>query len=136
MARVDREMPLNSIWEGAGNIMALDLLRALRQGLVAQALAHEAAPAHGAHAALDRLLDSVLLRVDAGVEEAQARRLARDPALCMQAVLLRQHGGEAVFEGFCASRLADDAHDAFQLPPGVDLDAVLRRSRASLHLSA
>jgi putative acyl-CoA dehydrogenase len=48
----------------------------------------------------------------------------------MQAVLLRQHGGDAVFEGFCASRLADDAHDAFgQLPPGVDLDAVLRRAR-------
>ena len=130
IARVYREMPLNSIWEGAGNIMALDLLRALRQGPVAQALAHEAAPARGAHAALDRLLDSVLLRVDAGVEETQARRLARDLALCMQAALLRQHGGEAVFEAFCASRLAGDAHDAFgQLPPGVDLEAVLGRAR-------
>ena len=130
MARVYREMPLNSIWEGAGNIMALDLLRALRQGAAAEALAHEAAPARGAHAALDRLLASVLERADADMEEGQARRLARDLALCMQAVLLRQHAGDAVFHAFCASRLGDDARDAFgQLPPGVDLDAVLDRAR-------
>ena len=55
MARVYREMPLNSIWEGAGNIMALDLLRALRTGPVADALMNELAPARGAHAGLDRL---------------------------------------------------------------------------------
>jgi hypothetical protein len=54
MARIYREMPLNSIWEGAGNIMALDLLRALRTGAVAEALAHEFAPAKGAHPRLDR----------------------------------------------------------------------------------
>jgi putative acyl-CoA dehydrogenase len=132
MARVYREMPLNSIWEGAGNIMALDLLRALRQGPVAQALVHEAAPARGAHPALDRLLESVLLRIDAGTEESQARRLARDLALCMQAVLLCQHGGAAVFDAFCASRLADDTHDAFgMLPAGVDVAAILRRASAA-----
>lgn len=132
MARVYREMPLNSIWEGAGNIMALDLLRALRQGPVAQALAHEAAPARGAHAALDRMLDTVVLRIDAGVDEFQARRLARDLALCVQAVLLRQHATDAVFDAFCASRLADDAHDAFgMLPAQVDATAILARCSAT-----
>jgi putative acyl-CoA dehydrogenase len=55
MARIYREMPLNSIWEGAGNIMALDLLRALRKADAAAALAQELAPAKGAHPALDRL---------------------------------------------------------------------------------
>ncbi|MET0543796.1 MAG: isovaleryl-CoA dehydrogenase, partial [Variovorax sp.] len=55
MARIYREMPLNSIWEGAGNIMALDLLRGLRKGDAVAALAQELAPARGAHAALDRL---------------------------------------------------------------------------------
>jgi putative acyl-CoA dehydrogenase len=133
MARVYREMPLNSIWEGAGNIMALDLLRSLRQGPVAQAVMHEVAPARGAHAALDRMLESVAMRIDSGVEEAQARRLARDLALCTQAALLRQHSTDAVFDAFCASRLADDAHDAFgQLPAGVDVDAVLARARPPL----
>jgi putative acyl-CoA dehydrogenase len=132
MARVYREMPLNSIWEGAGNIMALDLLRALRQGPVAQALAHEVAPARGAHAALDRMLDTVVLRIDAGVDEFQARRLARDLALCVQAALLRQHATDAVFDAFCASRLADDAHDAFgMLPAQVDAAAILARCSAT-----
>jgi putative acyl-CoA dehydrogenase len=132
MARIYREMPLNSIWEGAGNIMALDLLRALRQGPVAQALAHEAAPARGAHAALDRMLHTVELRIDAGVDEFQARRLARDLALCVQAVLLRQHATDAVCDAFCASRLDDDAHDAFgMLPAQVDAAAILLRCSAT-----
>src|ERR1700745_1927054 len=64
MAGIYREMPLNSIWEGAGNIMALDLLRALRKADVAAALAHELAPAKGAHPALDRLVAALPARVE------------------------------------------------------------------------
>ncbi|MET0311755.1 MAG: isovaleryl-CoA dehydrogenase, partial [Burkholderiaceae bacterium] len=64
MARIYREMPLNSIWEGAGNIMALDLLRALRKGDAAAALAREVVPARGAHAALDRLVAALPARVE------------------------------------------------------------------------
>ena len=64
MARIYREMPLNSIWEGAGNIMALDLLRALRKGDAVAALTHELAPARGAHAALDRLADALPARIE------------------------------------------------------------------------
>src|SRR5262249_50497897 len=64
MARIYREMPLNSIWEGAGNIMALDLLRALRGADMAAALERELAPVKGADAALDRLIAQLPARVD------------------------------------------------------------------------
>src|SRR6218665_1142775 len=72
MARIYREMPLNSIWEGAGNIMALDLLRALRRADSAAALADELAPARGAHPALDRMASALPLRIEAMGSEAQA----------------------------------------------------------------
>jgi putative acyl-CoA dehydrogenase len=124
-------MPPNSIWEGAGNIMALDLLRALRTGPVADALVREMAPAKGAHQALDAALARVLHGLDGATDEAQARRLARDTALVQQAALLRQHSTDAVFDAFCASRLAD-ASDVFgALPAGCDLAAIV--ARAQLH---
>ena len=116
MARIYREMPLNSIWEGAGNIMALDLLRALRGADVAPALEHEFAPARGAHAAFDRAAASVLHRIDGATEEAQARGLARDLALVLQASLLHGQAPGAVFDAFCDSRLAT-ASDIFGLLP-------------------
>ena len=127
MARIYREMPLNSIWEGAANIMALDLLRVLRAKDVAAALAHEAAPARGAHPALDRALQRALAGLDTLAEEAQARRLAREIALLLQAVLL-QRSAPAVLDGFCRSRL-DSAADVFGLlPAGTDIDAILQRA--------
>jgi putative acyl-CoA dehydrogenase len=129
MARIYREMPLNSIWEGAGNIMALDLLRALRGAGVAEALAHELAPVRGAHAALDRAIARVLHGVDGGPDEAQARGLARDLALVLQAALLRRHSTDAVFSSFCHSRL-DGAADVFGLlAAGTDLDALVARAQ-------
>src|SRR5262249_18366968 len=92
---------------GAGNIMALDLLRALRTGPVADALMHELALARGAHAGLDRMAESLPARVDGTTDEADARRLARDVAIVVQAALLRQHAPAEVFDTFCASRLGD-----------------------------
>ncbi len=128
MARIYREMPLNSIWEGAGNIMALDLLRALRGADVAAALAAELAPVRGEHAALDRLIASLPGRVDGVTEEAQARRLARDVALAVQAALLRQHATDAVFSAFCASRF-EAGNDVFGLlPAGTGCDEILQRA--------
>ena len=108
MARIYREMPVNSIWEGAGNIMGLDLLRALRkggkEGSVVDALAAELEPARGAHPALDRARDALLASADGAADEAGARRLAQDVALAVQAALLRQHAPDFVFDAFCASR--------------------------------
>jgi putative acyl-CoA dehydrogenase len=128
MARIYREMPVNSIWEGAGNIIALDLLRALKSGPVAEALAQELGPVRGAHRLLDRALERVVASLDGATDEAQARRLARDTALLLQAALLRQHATDAVFDAFCASRL-DDAADVFgALAAGCDLDAIIARA--------
>lgn len=129
MARIYREMPLNSIWEGAGNIMAIDLLRALRRGDAAAALAQELAPARGQHAALDRLVDSLPTRVEAMATEAEARRLAQDVALAVQAGLLVQHAPAAVHSAFVDSRIGGDWGHAFgMLGRGADLDAIIRRA--------
>ena len=129
MARIYREMPLNSIWEGAANIMALDLLRALRGADVATALQRELADSRGAHAALDRSAAAVLHQIEqADIAEPQARRLAREVALVLQAALLHRQAPAAVFAAFCDSRLAV-ASDVFGLlGAGHDLDALIQRA--------
>jgi putative acyl-CoA dehydrogenase len=129
MARIYREMPLNSIWEGAGNIMALDLLRALRKADVAAALVDELTPAKGAHASLDRLVAALPARVEEMATEIEARRLAQDVALAVQASLLYQSAPPAVFGAFCDSRLAGDWGHAFgTLGAGEDFDAIIARA--------
>lgn len=129
MARIYREMPVNSIWEGAGNIMALDLLRALRQADAAAALAHELAPAKGQHPALDRLAAELPLRVEQMATEMEARRLAQDVALAVQAALLAQTAPAAVFGTFCESRLGGAWGLTFgSLGAGADFDTLITRA--------
>ena len=129
MARIYREMPLNSIWEGAGNIMALDLLRALRKADVAAALAVELAPAQGAHPALDRLAKALPARVEGMATEVEARRLTQDAALAVQAALLYQSAPQPVFAAFCDSRLAGNWGQAFgTLGATTDFDTILERA--------
>jgi putative acyl-CoA dehydrogenase len=133
MARIYREIPLNSIWEGAGNIMALDLLRALRYsgkgGTIAEALAAELAPARGAHPAFDRFAAALPARIDEAADETDGRRLAQDIALVVQASLLRRHAPDFVFEAFCASRLGGDWGHAFgTLPAASAFDAIVARA--------
>ncbi|MFW5330463.1 isovaleryl-CoA dehydrogenase [Hydrogenophaga sp. ZJX-1] len=130
MARIYREMPVNSIWEGAGNIMALDLLRALRKADAAAALAHELAPAQGMHPALDHLAASLPIRVEQMATEMEARRLAQDVALTVQAALLAQTAPAAVFGAFCDSRLAGHwGHSFGSLGAGTDFDAIIARAQ-------
>ena len=129
MARIYREMPLNSIWEGAGNVMALDLLRALRGADVAAVLADELGPVRGAHPALDRAIERLLDAVDGSVVEAQARALACEAALVLQAALLRRHSTDAVFGAFCASRLERRGAEVYgMLPAGTDARAIVERA--------
>ena len=137
MARIYREMPLNSIWEGAGNIMALDLLRALRRRVVSSdasqdvvaALEAELSVLREVNPSCDRLVTSLLTRIDEGVEETDARRLAQDVALGVQAAMLRRHAPDFVFEAFCDSRLSTDWGHAFgTLPASADHDALVRRA--------
>ena len=129
MARIYREMPLNSIWEGAGNIMALDLLRALRKADAGAALAHELSPARGAHPALDRLVRALPTRVEEMATEVEARRLAQDAALAVQACLLYQTAPAGVFAAFCDSRIAGNWGQAFgTLGAATDFDAIIDRA--------
>jgi putative acyl-CoA dehydrogenase len=139
MARIYREMPLNSIWEGAGNIMALDLMRALKKrggaigssgGDAVQALDTELATTRGANARLDRFADALLARLNDGTgEETDARRLAQDVALAVQASLLRRHSTDVMFDAFCRSRLADGGPQVYgTLPAGIAFDAIMQRA--------
>jgi len=96
---------------------------------VAAALAHELAPARGADAALDRLIAQLPQRMDDATDEIAARALARDVALAVQAALLRQHASDAVFDAFCASRIAGGGADVFgMLPAGIDFDSIIARA--------
>jgi putative acyl-CoA dehydrogenase len=138
MSRIYREMPLNSIWEGAGNIMALDTLRALRQrgarGDIAQALEAELSPARGENAHFDRFAAALLARIDATVDELESRAMARDIALALQAALLRQHAMDAVFEAFCRSRLVSGPPAVFgALAATIDFDSILSRAWPEEH---
>jgi putative acyl-CoA dehydrogenase len=129
MARIYREMPVNSIWEGAGNIMALDLLRALRKADAGAALAQELAPARGAHPALDRMAAQLPARVEAMATEVEARRLAQDVALAVQAALLFQGAPAPVFAAFCDSRLAGNWGQVFgTLAANTDFDTIIDRA--------
>ena len=110
LARLFRESPLNSIWEGSGNVMCLDVLRAAgRTPRTLPALWAELEPARGLHAAFD----AALARLQAEVRstdgiEARARRIAQRVAMLVQASLLLRHAPAEVAEAYCATRLADD----------------------------
>ncbi|QJS13335.1 DNA alkylation response protein [Streptomyces argyrophyllae] len=129
MPRHYREAPLLSIWEGSGNVNALDVLRALgREPDTAEALFAELALARGADARLDAAVAA--LRHDvAGTDQVGARRLVERMALALQASLLVRHAPHPVADAFCASRLGGDwGHSFGTLPAGTDLDAVLERA--------
>jgi putative acyl-CoA dehydrogenase len=134
MPRHYREAPLLSIWEGSGNVNALDVLRALRRAPdTAQALFGELALAQGADARLDAAV-ARLKNLLATTSEAGARRLVEHMALTLQASLLVRHAPSAVADAFCATRLGGDWGHAFgTLPDAADVDAVLDRALPGRH---
>jgi putative acyl-CoA dehydrogenase len=133
MPRLYREAPLNSIWEGAGNINSLDVLRVLaRQPESLAALLDEVAPARAAEPRLDRAAAAVerdLTAADPAGLQGGARRLVERLAVLLQGALLVRHGHPAVADAFCASRVAGDRGAAFgTLPPGLDLATIVERA--------
>ena len=133
MPRLFRESPLNSIWEGSGNVQCLDLLRGMaRSPASVEAFLSEAREADGADERLGAWL-AALERELADFEaiEARARRVVERMALALQASLLLRFGDPAVAEAFCASRLAGDGGHAFgTLPPGTDFERIIERHAA------
>ncbi|WP_435213477.1 acyl-CoA dehydrogenase family protein [Streptomyces sp. bgisy034] len=132
MPRLVRESPLNSIWEGAGNVQALDVLRALqREPAALDAYLREVGQARGADHRLDAAIKALLTDLaDLDGIEARARRLTERLALVLQGSLLVRFAPPEVADAFCASRLGSDGGSAFgTLPHTLNLTAVVDRSR-------
>jgi putative acyl-CoA dehydrogenase len=130
LPRLYREAPLMSIWEGSGNVAALDALRAMaRQPEAVQEFFAELDSARGADRRLDTAVEALKTELtDLEDIEIRARRLVERMALALQGSLLVRHGHPAVADAFCASRLSGDWGVAFgTLPRGVDTGAIIER---------
>jgi putative acyl-CoA dehydrogenase len=129
MPRIYREAPLNSIWEGSGNVNALDVLRALaKEPGVWEAFLDEVGTARGADHRYDAALKE-LVGEAASVDESGARRFVERMALVLQGSLLLRYSPPAVADAFVASRLAGEGGRAFgTLPRGVDFEEILGRA--------
>ena len=133
MPRLYREAPLQSIWEGSGNVAALDALRALtRQPESAEAFFAELELARGADRRLDDAVDQ-LKKDAAGPSEQAARRLAESMAVTLQATLLTRYGHPAVADAFTATRLGGAGGRAYgTLPPGTRTEEIIPRAIPAL----
>ena len=135
MPRLYREAPLMSIWEGSGNVAALDTLRALaKQPQTLEVFFTEVKRATGA----DRRLDAAIARLegqfgDFDTMQHRARSVVGQMALVLQGSLLVRHGHPAVADAFAASRLDGDRGDVFgTLPTGLDLAPIIDRATPKL----
>ncbi|NUS25189.1 MAG: DNA alkylation response protein [Streptomyces sp.] len=132
LPRLIRESPLNSIWEGAGNVQALDVLRALqREPPAFNAYLQEVGRSRGADHRLDAAIKDLLTDLaDLDGIEARARRLTERLALVLQGSLLVRFAPPEIADAFCASRLGADAGATFgTLPSTLDLTSVVNRAR-------
>jgi len=132
MPRLYREAPLNGIWEGTGNMICLDVLRALnREPDTLAALIAELARARGVDHRLDAYLDELETELsDTHDWERQGRQITAMIATAVEAALLVRHSTTAVADAFVASRLPGLSNRAFgSLPRGADMTVVIARSR-------
>jgi len=135
MPRLYREAPLNGIWEGSGNVICLDVLRAMDKEPDSVAVfIGELEASRGGDRRLDRAIDRLkTMLTDRDEAELRARRITEAMALALEGALLVRHAPPAVADAFCASRLSEDWHQTYgTLPTGLDLDAVIDRNRAGL----
>ncbi|MGH1344832.1 MAG: isovaleryl-CoA dehydrogenase [Nannocystales bacterium] len=131
MPRLFRESPLNSIWEGSGNVICLDVLRALHRDPgcfdVFVSEVEDAAP--GDPDITAKLSEVKAMLADQGSLEPRARRLTEDLALLLQASLLRKHAPTAVADAFVQARLQTQGGAAYgTLPTGIDEALLIERA--------
>jgi putative acyl-CoA dehydrogenase len=133
MPRLFRESPLNSIWEGSGNVQCLDVLRAMvKSPASVDAFFGEVLAGAGAEPRLDSYVAELREEIPGDVDTFQerARRVVEKMAIALQASLLVRYGDEAVADAFCASRLSGDWGHAFgTLPSGTDFGRIIERHR-------
>lgn len=130
--RIYREMPVNAIWEGSGNVMCLDVLRALtREPQALDVVLAEFEPARGANAAYDGALDALKdAFTDLGSLEARSRQIVEAMAKIAAGSILVRHAPAAVSDAYCATRLGRDWGNIYgTLPVGVDQRAIVERAR-------
>lgn len=131
MPRLFRESPLNSIWEGSGNVQCLDVLRAMiKEPASLEAYFAEVEDGAVAEPRLDAYAKALREEVpgDVATIETRARRVVEKMALALQGSLLVRYGDPAVADAFCASRLSGDWGQAFgTLPAGVDFGRIIDR---------
>ena len=135
LARLYRDVPLNSIWEGSGNVQCLDVLRAMRKEPdTVDVLFAELRQARGMESNYDAFVQRIEREfANADSIELRARRMVEDLGLALQAAILLQHGNAAVTEAFCASRLSGGQRLVLgTLPVGVKLEAIIERSCPTL----
>ncbi|WP_222268216.1 acyl-CoA dehydrogenase family protein [Modestobacter marinus] len=134
MPRLYRQAPLNSIWEGSGNVIALDVLRSLGSGSAAlAAVTAELDTARGADPRFDAALAALAAELgDTEQLPLRARRIAGRLALCLQGSLLLRYAPPAVADAFCATRLGGDWDAVLgTLPAGLPVGALVRRAAVS-----
>jgi len=132
LPRLYREAPLNSIWEGSGNVNALDVLRAMsREPESVAAFLVEVERAQGSDARFDHAVTELKGELTNMADaETRARRVVERMALTLEGSLLLRFGDPAVADAFCASRLAGDwGHSFGTLPPGTEFAAIVARHR-------
>ena len=129
MPRLYREAPLNSIWEGSGNVICLDVMRALRkEPETATAFMAELRLARGGDARFDRYLADLEADLPK-IDEFAARRLTERLAVALEAALMIRHADSACADAFSATRLADDWGCTFgTLPASANVDRILAAS--------
>jgi putative acyl-CoA dehydrogenase len=133
LARLYREMPVNSIWEGSGNIMCLDVLRALgRSQRTGELIVEELSRVRGRNDAFDRAFEAFATLLSTRMfDESASRSLVRQLVTLVQGSLLLQSDGCATADGFCTTRLAGgNAWGAVygELPHAFDARAIVDRS--------
>jgi putative acyl-CoA dehydrogenase len=139
LPRLYREAPVNSIWEGSGNVMCLDVLRAMaKEAGAVEALFGEIRLAAGA----DKRLDAYVSRLEESLRktdelEVGARKLVERMALALEGSLLVRHAPAAVADAFCASRLTEGSSATIgTLPAGLDFKAIIDRATPAVGASA
>ena len=126
MPQLYRDIGLNSIWEGAGNVAALDVLRAA--GKEPEALPTFIAECNLA-AGANRHFDAHMAQLERDPDQWNARRVVEDLAVALQASLLLQHAPAAVADAYCASRLGrDEGHAYGTLPSTTDFEGIVERA--------
>jgi putative acyl-CoA dehydrogenase len=135
MPRLYREAPLASIWEGSGNVISLDVLRALsRSPRSLEVFLAEVEQAQGANAHLDAHVERLKAQfTDPATIESRARRVVEGMALALEGSLLVRGAPPAVADAFCASRLSGDGGLEYgTLPAGSDFESIIAHSRPEL----